>query len=117
MDATPQHTPNQVKAKIAAHMQVVPEILKLSGPPHTARPKFNWPLLDSDWTDGTKIVCRKLEMPPAFDRIAVCDECGDQRHLFYGYARQGPVGELEPVIELCADCSKPGVTTSIQELS
>lgn len=115
MDTTPQHTPNQVKEKIAACIQVVPEVLKLTGPPHTARPKFNWPLLHSDWTDGTKIMCHKLAMPPAFDHIAVCDGCGDLRHLFYGYARQGPIGELEPVIELCADCNKPEATTPIEE--
>ena len=115
MDITPQHTPNQVKAKIAARMQVVPWILKLTGPPHTAAPKFNWALEHSDWTEGTKIMCHKLATPPAFDHIAVCDECGDHRHLFYGYARQGPFGELEPVIELCADCSMPGATTPMQE--
>ena len=117
IDTTPLQTPYGVKAKIAAYMQVAPEILKLIGPPHTARPKFNWPLIHSDWKDGTKITCHKLAMPPDFDNIAECDECGDHRYLFYGYARQGPFGELEPVIELCADCNKPGTITPIRETS
>ena len=104
---TPQHTLNEVKAKIATYMQVFPETLKLIGPPHTPRPKFHWSLLDAGWNDGTKIMCRELAMPPDFDRIAQCDECGDYRYLFYSYARQGPFGELEPVIELCADCNEP----------
>ena len=101
---TPEHTPNQVKEKIGLRINVAAELLKLSGPADTAKPKFNWPLLTSNWQDGSTITCHILEKPTSSDGVAHCDECGDWRHVFYSYARQGPWAEPEPVIELCADC-------------
>lgn len=105
METTSWHTPNQVKERISAYIGVAAELLKLSSPLNASKPKFNGPLEESGWQDGSPIICHKLEIPASFDRVAECDECGDRRHVFYGYARQDPLAELEPVIELCADCS------------
>ena len=102
-----QNTPSEVKQMIATQINVAPQLLQLSGPPKAMKPKFNWPLWTSEWEDGSEITCVKLERPSSFDIVDECDGCGDLRHLFYGHARQGPYAELEPVIQLCAECSKP----------
>ena len=104
LKTTPEHTPNQVKQKIGLRINVAAELLKLSSQADTARPKCNWPLLSSNWQDGSTIICQILKEPTSFDGVAQCDECGDLRHVFYSYARQGPWAEPEPVIGLCADC-------------
>ena len=103
VEATSWHTPNEVKEGIASHINVEPELLKLSSSLNGAKPKFNSPLEMSQWQHGPTIICHKLETPTSFDRVAVCDQCGDWRHVFYGYAKRDPLADPEPVIELCAD--------------
>ena len=113
VDATPQHSPNQVKEIISTRIGVAPELLKLTGPANASKPKFNWPLEESDWQDGCKLICEQLEIPESFDGVHECDECGDLRHVSYSYSRRDPLAEPEPVIELCADCNNPASATSL----
>ena len=105
VQAADEDTPNDVKEIISAHIHIPAALLKLSGPPDAAKPKFNWPLEMSPWQDGSNIICTILEAPDAFDGVNECNGCGDLRHVFNGYARQDPLSDPVPVIELCADCS------------
>ena len=103
--ATSEHTPNQVKKGISTLIGVKPELLKCTNKLNAVKPNFDLPLEQSEWQDDSLITCQKLETPISFDTIGVCMECGDLRHLWYGYAREDPAAEPVPVIELCADCS------------
>ena len=107
VQTTPEESPNQVKEKIGRQINMAAEFLKLYGPAETTKPKCNWPLRSANWHGGSTITCHILEKPTSFDRVGECDQCGDLRHVFYSYARQGPGVEPEPVIELCADCNNP----------
>ncbi len=99
-------TPAQLKAMLGMGSQLgIPEeLLQLIAPCGRILQPSDLALVDLDIKDGDHIICVRLPVPLNWDVIGLCDDCGHCRHLFYGYARQNPLADLEPVIALCPAC-------------
>ena len=99
-------TPAELTAMLSTGSQLgIPRaLLQLVAPcGHILQP-YDLALADLDLQDGDHITCTQLQVPLQWDVIGQCDGCGYRRHLFYGYARQNPLADLEPVIALCHAC-------------
>ena len=64
---------------------------------------------DRHLVNGQLAICNDLtflemQVPRYWDVVGQCDGCGHIRHLFFGYAQQNSLADLEPVIALCQPC-------------
>ena len=58
--------------------------------------------------NGDCITCIQLPIPQFFEHMCVgaCDDCQDERHLFYGYRRSVHRRTMEETVTVCETCAR-----------
>ena len=56
--------------------------------------------------NGDCITCIQLPIPQFFDCVGSCDDCQDERHLFYGNRAGGHRRIVEETVTVCGTCAR-----------